>query len=181
MSGAVLSIWHRHYLSVSLRTANHLVYIAVLYFITYNKLVLNLFCYCVRNPSIWGGTVRQSRATWNVVIAYEQTHSVMYAMCDIPFMTDFGWSWRIIGGHDTVWSIITCWIPTYAGAALTVHRDAPHLFMARYDTHTLLWRVRGAHKELGRSCLLVLDCSGAWRDIGSYVRCAVLPMLPSSI
>ena len=59
---------------------------------------------------------------------------------------------------------------------LTAHRDAPHLLMARYETHTLPWRVRGAHKELGRSCLLVLDCSGAWRDVGSYVRCAVLPM-----
>ena len=100
----------------------------------------------------------------------------MYAMCDIPFMTDYGWSWRIIGGHDTVWSAMRCWIPTYVGVALTAHRVAPHLFMARYETHTLLWRVRGAHKELGRSCLLVLDCSGARRDIGSYVRCAVLPM-----
>ena len=104
----------------------------------------------------------------------------MYAMCNIPFMTDYGWSWRIIGGHDTVWSAMRCWIPTYVGVALTAHRDAPHLFMARYDTHTLLWRVRGAHKELGRSCLLVLDCSGAWRDVGSYVRCAVLPMCVSS-
>ena len=69
-----------------------------------------------------------------------------------------------------------CRIPTYTGVVLTAQRGAPYLFMARYDTHTLLWRVRGAHKELGRSCLLVLDCSGAWRDIGSYVRCAVLPM-----
>ena len=105
----------------------------------------------------------------------------MYAMCNIPFMTDYGWSWRIIGGHDTVWSAMRCWIPTYVGVELTAHRDAPYLFMARYDTHTLLWRVRGAHKELGRSCLLVLDCSGAWRDIGSYVRCAVLPMSNTAI
>ena len=72
-----------------------------------------------------------------------------------------------------------CRIPTYTGVVLTAQRGAPHLFVARYDTRTLLWRVRGAHKELGRSCLLVLDCSGAWRDIGSYVRCAVLPMLMS--
>ena len=69
-----------------------------------------------------------------------------------------------------------CRIPTYTGVVLTAQRGAPHLFVARYETHTLLWRVRGAHKELGRSCLLVLDCSGAWRDVGSYVRCAVLPM-----
>ena len=69
-----------------------------------------------------------------------------------------------------------CQIPTYTGVVLTAQRGAPHLFVARYDTRTLLWRVRGAHKELGRSCLLVLDCSGAWRDVGSYVRCAVLPM-----
>ena len=84
--------------------------------------------------------------------------------------------WRIMGGHDTVWPAIRCRIPTYTGVVLTAQRGAPHLFVARYKTCTLPWRVRGAHKELGRSCLLVLDCSGAWRDIGSYVRCAVLPM-----
>ena len=93
----------------------------------------------------------------------------MYPMCNIRFMTDYGRSWRIMDGHNTVWSDMRCRIPTYTGVVLTARHGAPHLFVARYDTQTLLWRVRGAHKELGRSCLLVLDCSGAWRDIGSYI------------
>ena len=107
---------------------------AVLYFIN-NKLVLNLFCFCVRNPKhckTKQGDMKCGNCIW--ADPFRHVRYVRHTVYDGLWMvmTDYGWSWHRV-----------------------IHHNMLNSNICRCGAHSPTWRTSPVHGQVWYSYLIV--------------------------